>query len=299
MRLRTALAVGALATAAALPAAVAPAPAAALQARPAPAAREAGTLPVLRALAPAPASVPRAPAPLPREAAPGPAPAPGPVPFADTRLPRCGAASVKDFPIDTRIHAGPSVHHPGGGFERWSVELTNTTGATCRNIHPVLVFAARDRGLTPARLMLEFQQGTGGGAGAVPRWLPADLETTGEDEIVAVLDRDGAEGFTVPARASVTVPVRLALTADTPPNQVTVNAAVVQRRGDDGEWLGQSGDHRFAVLDDNGYGATVTRDELATTGSGSLLRLAAALGAVLLGGGALALVSRRLRSPGR
>ncbi|GGZ52458.1 hypothetical protein GCM10010387_53420 [Streptomyces inusitatus] len=212
---------------------------------------------------------------------------------ADARQPRCGTPSVKDFPIATRIHGGPPVHHPGGGFEHWYVELANTTAAPCRNIHPVIVLAARDRGLTRERLMLEFYDP------AVSRWLPADLETSGEDEVVAVLDESGAGGFTVPARAAVTVRVRLALTADTPPNQVTVNAAIVQRRGDDGDWLGESGDYRFAVLDDNGYGATVTRDELATTGPGSLLRLGAALAAVLLGGGASALVARRLRAHGR
>ncbi|MQS99368.1 hypothetical protein FF041_03860 [Streptomyces jumonjinensis] len=193
--------------------------------------------------------------------------------------------------MGTRLHGGPTVHHPGGGFGQWSVELVNTTDRPCRNIHPVLVFTARDRGLTPARLMLEFYDS------AASRWWPAELETTSEGEVVAILDADGAGGLTVPGRAAVAVPVRLALTADTPPNQVTVNAAIVQRRGDDGDWVGESGDYRFAVLDDNGYGATVTRDELATTGNSSLLRLGAALGTVLLFGGVLALAARRLRFP--
>ncbi|MFI2211064.1 hypothetical protein [Streptomyces sp. NPDC020141] len=256
MRLRTALAVGALAAAVALPA-----PDAAAVDRP-----------------PGAAAVDRPP-----DAAVA----------ADTRQPRCGTPADKDFPVDTRVLGGPSVHHPGGGFEHWSVEISNTTGKPCRNIHPVIVFTARDRGLTPDRLMLEFHDPAAG------RWLPADLERTSGEEVVAVLDEDGHGGFTVPGKASVTVRVRLALTADTPPNQVTVNAAIVQRRGDDGDWLGQSGDYRFAVLDDNGYGASVTRDELATTGSGSLIRLGAALGTVLLGGGTFALVARRLRAPGR
>ncbi|MFF0447396.1 hypothetical protein ACFYT4_13455 [Streptomyces sp. NPDC004609] len=234
----------------------------------------------------------------------------------------CGSATGRDFPIDTRIHGGPSVHYPGGGFEHWSVDLTNTTGRACGDIHPVIVFAGRDRGLTPARVMLEYYDE------GVSRWRPAELESTTEDEVVGILgtrggpeaedtpatgsrpgreggpqrddraarDRTAGGGFTVGGRATVSVKVRLALTADTPPNQVTVNAAVVQRRGDDGDWVGESRDYRFAVLKDYGSGATVTHDELATTGPGSLLRLGAALGMVLVGGAGLVLVSRRLRS---
>ncbi|MFE0426600.1 hypothetical protein, partial [Streptomyces sp. NPDC058953] len=202
-----------------------------------------------------------------------------------------GSASGGDFPIGTGFVGGPDVHHPGGGFEAWGVELTNTTGRECRQVHPVLVFAARDRGLTPDRMMLEFYD-----PGAA-RWRGAQLETSGDDEVVGVLGAQRAEGggFTVRAKSAVTVRVRLALTGETPPNQVTVNAAVVQRRGDDGDWVGESGDYRFAVLEDRGPGATVTRDELATTGTGSTLRLAAALGMVLAAGGVLLLISRGVR----
>ncbi|QDY80923.1 hypothetical protein FQU76_10600 [Streptomyces qinzhouensis] len=208
------------------------------------------------------------------------------------RLPvGCGNASGGTFPIATRLYGGPDAHHPGTGFEPWAVELTNTTGRACREVHPVLVFAARDRGLTPARMMLEFYD-----PGAA-RWRTAPLAATAEDEVVGVLGTQRAKGggFTVGARAAVTVKVRLALTGDTPPNQVTVNAAVVQRHGSDGDWVGESGDYRFAVLKDRGTGAGVTRDELATTGTGSTLRLAAALGMVLAAGGVLVLLSRGLR----
>ncbi|MFF3556450.1 hypothetical protein ACWD4V_15140 [Streptomyces tsukubensis] len=214
------------------------------------------------------------------------------VPPAAGRLPvGCGKASGGEFPIATRLYGGPDVHHPGTGFEPWAVELTNTTGRACREVHPVLVFAARDRGLSPARMMLEFYD-----PGAA-RWRTAPLAATEEDEVVGVLGTQRAKGggFTVGARSAVTVKVRLALTADTPPNQVTVNAAVVQRHGSDGDWVGESGDYRFAVLKDRGTGATVTRDELATTGTGSTLRLAAALGMVLAAGGVLVLLSRGLR----
>ncbi|MFD9222915.1 hypothetical protein ACFWDI_23565 [Streptomyces sp. NPDC060064] len=203
--------------------------------------------------------------------------------------PTCGKVSDPDFPIDTRIHGGPTVHRPGGGFQEWSVDLANTTDESCRSIHPVIIFSGRDRGLTPARITLEFHDDN------AALWRPVTLETTAEDEVVGVLD-GGFPGFVVPARKSVTVKVRLSLAPDTPPNQVTVNAAVVQRKGNDGDWVGESGDYRFAVMDDDGSGASVTLDELATTGIGSLLRLGAALGAVLLCSGALVLASRRLRA---
>ncbi|MGI5398730.1 hypothetical protein ACQEVG_04575 [Streptomyces sp. CA-135486] len=251
----------------------------------------------------APAAGPATAAPAPDAAASGStAPTPLPPPPGN-RQPVCGRAASSDFPIDTRIHGGPTVHRPGGGYEEWSVDLANTTGEICRNIYPVIVLTGRDPGLTQPRITLEFYDTQ------ADRWRPATVETTAEDEVVGVLDdsgghgRDGRSGgigrfpgFVVPARASVTVTVRLALAADTPPNQVTVNAAIVQRHGDDGDWIGESGDYRFAVLDDEGPGATVTLEELATTGTGSLLRLGVAFGAVLLGGAALLLASRRLRT---
>jgi hypothetical protein len=246
--------------------------------------------------------------------------------------PTCGKASDLDFPIDTRIHGGPAVHHPGGGFQEWSVELANTTAETCRNIHPVIIFAGRERGLTPAGIALAFyDEGTAD-------WRPVVPEATAEDEIVGVLD---GPGLAVPARKTITVKVRLALAAGTPPNEVTVNAAIVQRQGEDGDWVGESGDYRFAVLDEDAPGADASTpagtadpstgpstgpsarsstgpsaspspssdpgidpstdpeaappDELAATGTESVLALGAAIGAVLLCGGALA-VTRRLRA---
>ncbi|MET7715733.1 hypothetical protein [Streptomyces sp. NPDC005407] len=213
------------------------------------------------------------------------------------RQPTCGKAADPDFPIDTRVHGGASVHRPGGGFEPWSVELTNTTGETCRNIHPVIIFTGRDPGLTPARITLEFYDDE------AALWSPVVLETTAEGEVVGVLDGEGRfPGFAVPARKSVTAKVRLRLATDAPPNEVTVNAAVVQRQGDDGDWVGESGDYRFAVLggDGSGIDAGVTPNELAATGTGtgSLVLLGAAFGAVLLGSGALVLASR-WRAKGR
>ncbi|MEU5975086.1 hypothetical protein [Streptomyces sp. NPDC047315] len=215
-----------------------------------------------------------------------------PTATAADRLPRgCGSAASADFPVDTRIHGGPTVHSPGRGFEQWSVDLTNTTDRECREVHPVVVFAARDRGLTPARMTLEFYDDR------AARWRTAPLDTTDEDEVVGVLGTQRAKdgGYAVAARATLTVKVRLALSADTPPNQVTVNAAVVQRRGDDGDWVGASDDYRFAVLEDRGSGASVSADELATTGTSATLRLVAALGTFTVAGCALMLLTRAFR----
>jgi hypothetical protein len=183
------------------------------------------------------------------------------------------------------------------------LDLANTTGRPCSNIHPVIIFTGRDSGLAPPRMALEFYDGR------TALWRPVALETTAEDEIVGVLD-DGFPGFAVPAGKTVTVRVRLAIGADIPSNEVTVNAAIVQRQGDDGDWVGESGDYRFAVVDrqtaqqtaqgelgeEDGPGFDTPRDELATTGSGSLVRLGVAIGTLLLGSGALVLVFRRMRA---
>ncbi len=115
--------------------------------------------------------------------------------------------------------------------------------------------------------------------------------------------------------------MRLAFTSDTAPGEVTANAAVVQRRGGDGEWIGQSNDYRFRVgarepaaeqstdprprptpppppspppPDDQGTGIPFA-DELAGTGLG---RVDAALGATALlvaAGAAAVLLARRRR----
>ncbi|MEE1752342.1 hypothetical protein [Streptomyces sp. SP18CS02] len=157
------------------------------------------------------------------------------------RQPVCGDASAAGFPLTTRIRGGPETYRPGGGPGSWYVELTNTTTEACRNIHPVLVLTDRDRTLAPAQLLLEFQQKEGDGV-----LRPVTVEKTDRNELVAVLD-DGLPGFTVLPGRTVTVPVRLAFTADARSNEVTARAAVVQRQGDDGDWVGESDDYRFAL----------------------------------------------------
>ncbi|MEV0091782.1 hypothetical protein [Streptomyces sp. NPDC050738] len=205
------------------------------------------------------------------------------------QAPVCGDTASTEFPVDTKIHGGPTTYNAGGGFKTWYIDMTNTAKETCHNIHPVVVFIDRDRTLKSPQAQMEFYDESAG------RWRPIPFEATDEDEHVGVFD-DGFPGFVIAAGQTLTVKVRLAFTSDTAPNEIVANAAVVQRQGDDGDWVGESNDYRFTIL---GPAAGITPGvgsaELAETGPSSLLGLGATAGAFLLGGGALVVGSRRLR----
>ncbi|MGW2509455.1 hypothetical protein ACWC0A_08500 [Streptomyces scopuliridis] len=162
---------------------------------------------------------------------------------AGAREPSCGDVSDRDFPIEARIHGGPAGFRPGGGPGAWFLDLTNTTDADCRHIHPVVVLADRDRTLAVSQVTLQIRPATSGDGG---RWRTLSLEKTDEDEIVGVLD-DGFPGFVVPKGRTVTISARLAFAADTRPNRVVMSAATVQRRSGDGDWVGESNTYDFAV----------------------------------------------------
>ncbi|MEV6765243.1 hypothetical protein AB0N16_32295 [Streptomyces sp. NPDC051105] len=151
----------------------------------------------------------------------------------------CAGADEQGFPLATRIHDGPSSYEPGGGYGTWYLDLTNTTGRTCTDIHPIVVLVDDKRALKPSQTELEFYDG--------PRTRPVPLTETDESELVGVFDGDGFPGLTVAPGATVSVKVRLAVTSDAVPNAVTANAAVVQRRGSDGDWVGESDDYRFGI----------------------------------------------------
>ncbi|MFJ7078089.1 hypothetical protein [Streptomyces sp. NPDC098781] len=166
-------------------------------------------------------------------------------------LPGC-ATEDGAFPLTTRLHGGPASYTAGGGFGTWYLDLTNTTRRTCTGIHPVVVLVDGKRALRPSQPRLEFY-GTPVGAreeardasrhGTRPH--PVRFEPTDDDELVGAFD--GFPGFTVGPRKTVTVKVRLAVTSDAVPNDVTANAAVVQRHEGDGDWVGQSNDYRFKI----------------------------------------------------
>ncbi|MGW6535834.1 hypothetical protein ACWGBV_13290 [Streptomyces sp. NPDC055051] len=163
-------------------------------------------------------------------AAPAPAPAPAP---------RCGSASAAGFPLDTKIHDGPADYPAGGAFRAWELEVRNTTEGDCAGVHPVLVLADEGRVLRPEQIRLEFYDGE------AEAWRPVVFEATEEAESVGAFT--GFGGFSVPAGRTVTVPVRLAFRDDVAPEEVVVNAALVQRRGADGDWVGRSDDYRLTI----------------------------------------------------
>ncbi|MFD5068501.1 hypothetical protein ACFWNC_11310 [Streptomyces sp. NPDC058369] len=182
-------------------------------------------------------------------------PAAAPGAAAADQQPACGTPTSADFPIDTRIHGGPDTYASGGGYGTWFLDLTNTTTESCRAIHPVLVLTDEDRTLTSDQIQLEFSERARPGVEHRVTW-----ETTDRDEHIGVFGGDGDDafpGFTVPAGRTVTVQVRLAFTSDTSPGRITANAAIVQRRGagstpgGDGEWVGESGDYPFTVVDEH------------------------------------------------
>ncbi|MFI9819301.1 hypothetical protein ACIHFC_02315 [Streptomyces sp. NPDC052013] len=157
-------------------------------------------------------------------------------------LPSCATAADRGFPLTTRIHGGPRTYTAGGGHGTWQLDLTNTTDRACAGIHPVVVLVDEARALQPSQAVLEFYDGGG-------RPHPVRFVRTEEDELVGALadDRAGFRGFTVRPGRTLRVKVRLAVTSDAVANEVTANAAVVQRRAGDGEWVGQSNDYRFRV----------------------------------------------------
>ncbi|QEU94151.1 hypothetical protein [Streptomyces kanamyceticus] len=216
--------------------------------------------------------------------------------------PGCAPADSADFPVDTRIHAGPAAYRAGGGHRSWTIDLTNTTGDTCDDVHPVLVLVDGKRTLRARQIRLEFHDGT--------RWRPVAFEKTDRDEKIGVFgegsdgtDANGGsgdfEGFTVGPGRTVTVKARLAFTADARPDHVVASAALVQRRGDDGDWVGESNDYPFDIVTGGSSRLPSATNQLAETGPDALLGLGATAGALLFVGGALVVGSRRIRATGR
>ncbi|WP_367138764.1 MULTISPECIES: hypothetical protein [Streptomyces] len=247
-------------------------------------------------------------------AAPAPAhPAAGPEPV----RPRCAAPGTPDFPIAAKLSGGPEAYERGAAPRVWRLELRNDSGAECRAVHPVAVLADRGRALEPGDIRLDFYD-----AGA-DRWRPVRFERTDEAENVGVFDgtaprtpgaagradrsaraaaAPGFGGFSVPAHGSVPVRVRLAFAKGAPEGPVTANITAVQRRGDDGEWVGESNDYTFGIGKAPARaGAPAKRGAddgeqplLADTGSQRpLLAIAAAAGALLLAGASLIVGARR------
>lgn len=203
-------------------------------------------------------------------------------------LATCGDGKSSAFPIGARIRGGPPVYRTGGGPQSWYLDLTNTTNSECTAIHPVVVLTDKARALRPAHLRMDFDAPGGP--------FPVSLERTDRDEIIAVFDGgDAFSGFTVAAGASRTVKVSLAFAADAPTGEVVADAALVQRKGDDGDWIGEAGGYRFSV---EGPDELLEAGSLAHTGLRDWMYGAGAAAALAAGGG-LVVGARRIRTPAR
>ncbi|WP_051837646.1 hypothetical protein [Streptomyces sp. NRRL F-2580] len=198
----------------------------------------------------------------------------------------CGDGKSTAFPIGARIRGGPAVYRTGGDPQTWYLDLTNTTDSECTAIHPVVVFTDKARALRPAHLRMEFDAPGG--------TFPTTLESSDRDEIIAVFDGgDAFPGFTVGPGGSLTVRVGLAFAPDAPTGEVLADAALVQRKGDDGDWIGEAGGYRFSVESPED---PVEAGSLAHTGPREWAYGAGAV-AALATGGSLLLSARRLRHP--
>ncbi|MBI0383954.1 peptidase, partial [Streptomyces albiflaviniger] len=155
----------------------------------------------------------------------------------------CGDRNASDFPIEAHLRDGPDQYALGGGWRGWHLELRNATDTGCRAIHPIAVLVDQARQLRPRHIGFEFLDPAADGGAT---WRTVSFQTTDEDENIGVFE-DHFKGFTVPAHKTVDVQVRTRFTADAPEGPVTANAIAVQRRADDGDWVGQSNDYVFRV----------------------------------------------------
>ncbi|MEU3412934.1 hypothetical protein ABZ760_17005 [Streptomyces sp. NPDC006658] len=154
----------------------------------------------------------------------------------------CAGTDARTFPLAARIRGGPVSYEAGGAPGTWYLDLTNTTDRTCAGVHPVVVLVDEKRALRPDQPRLDFYDGS--------RARPVAFEATDAEELVGVLDGPGFAGFTVPAGRTVSVRIRFSLAPGAVTDEVTVNAAVVQRRGQDGDWIGESNAYRFGIAGD-------------------------------------------------
>ncbi|WP_413799511.1 hypothetical protein [Streptomyces iranensis] len=177
----------------------------------------------------------------------------------------CGDRNASDFPIEAHLRGGPDQYALGGGWRGWHLELRNATDTGCRAIHPIAVLVDQAHQLRPRHIGFEFLDPSADG-GAI--WRTVSFQTTDEDENIGVFD-DHFKGFTVPAHKTVDVQVRTRFTADAPEGPVTANAIAVQRRADDGDWVGQSNDYVFRIGGAATGPGTGSDTDAGTTGTGT------------------------------
>ena len=151
----------------------------------------------------------------------------------------CTPDDPADFPLTTRIRNAPADYRSGGDAGSWTLELTNTTRSACTGVHPIVVLVDKKRTLRPEQLAMSFLDGD--------RLRPVRFEASDRNENIGVFE--DFPGFTVRPGQTVRVTVRLAVAGGVEPNDVVANAALIQRRNDDGDWVGESNDYRFRIVD--------------------------------------------------
>lgn len=201
-----------------------------------------------------------------------------PVYAAEAESAACGGRNAPDFPIEAHLRDGPDQYARGGGWRGWHLELRNATDTGCRAIHPIAVLIDEARELRPRHIGFEFLDPSAEGGAT---WRAVSFQTTDEDENIGVFDNSHFKGFTVPAHKTVDVQVRTRFTEDAPEGPVTANAIAVQRRANDGDWVGQSNDYAFHIGPAATGAASGTGSGAGTeAGAGTGTRTRAATGAV-------------------
>ncbi len=160
-------------------------------------------------------------------------------------------AAAEPFPVTARLLGGPPAYTAGAAPRELRVELENTSHDPLRDVHPVLVFVDRGRALAAEQIRLEYRAPAPvAGAGSTPDrvWRPVAVEHTDNDENIAVVGGEDGPGTTLPPGRKVAIALRLRFTAAASAGPVTASATVMERRGRDGDWVGESAGYDFDVL---------------------------------------------------
>lgn len=212
-------------------------------------------------------------------------PGPGtPAPPAD-RAPACGAPAATGFPINSRLYGGPSGYSTGVYADGFSLDLHNTTAGACRDVHPLIILVDRAEQLTPEHFTLWYAPPGGS-------WRTVPFERTDHGENIGIPDGERSPGLTIPAGGTVTVRLRLFFEPEAPAGPVVASATTMQRRAENGAWVGESDHYLFDIVP--------PPPELADTGSGRSAAVPAATGAAglsLVAAGTLLVVRARRRVP--
>ena len=169
---------------------------------------------------------------------------------AQAAVPRCTAPARARFPLATRVSGGPVRYVPGGGPGTFRIVMRNEAHVRCAAVHPVLVLLDRRKELRPGRLRVRFRDPDG-------TWRPVRFRHTGPGENVGVFAAPGFHGYALRPSGAVSVPVEMRFAKGAVGtggagggNSVRASVSSVQRRGADGEWVGESPPYRFSVGED-------------------------------------------------